>query len=161
MSMTAMKDVHLIISSENDAETLCHIQHAAFDVEARRMHWPGPCGPEGYDTEEGQLDLMQRTELFKIMHLGKTVGGVAMINSGNRCRLVRIFVDPSHQGKGIGRATFMQLFERYPNADMWELDTPSWSLRNHVLYESLGFRKVGETDEGDRGFRLFLYERRK
>jgi GNAT superfamily N-acetyltransferase len=158
--MTVMEDVHLVISSEDDAKALCRAQCEAFDAEARRLHWSGPRGPEGYDDIEGQLDLIRRTSFFRIVLAGKTVGGVAIVDSGNKCRLVRIFVDPTHQGMGIGHVAILQLMERYPNAAIWELDTPSWSLRNHRFYESLGFRKVDETDEGERGFRLFLYERR-
>lgn len=159
-TMTVMEDVHLVISSEDDAKALCRAQCEAFDAEARTLHWPEPHGPEGYDDIEGQLDLMRRTSLFRIVLAGRTVGGAAIIDSGNKCRLVRIFVDPAYQGTGIGHIAFLQLVERYPNAAIWELDTPSWSLRNHRFYESLGFKKIGETNEVERGFRLFLYERR-
>jgi GNAT superfamily N-acetyltransferase len=152
-------DVDLVISSEQDAERLCQLQRAAFDAESERFHRSRPFGPEGYDSVSGQVDLMRRTELYQIMFRGSAVGGLAVTVSGGAGRLVRIFVDPLHQGMGIGRTALELLTERHPDVSKWELDTPDWSSRNHSFYESLGFHKVGETDRGDRGFRLFLFER--
>jgi RimJ/RimL family protein N-acetyltransferase len=157
--MIFTEEVDLAVSSENDAERLCQLQRAAFDAESERFHRSRPFGPEGYDIIYGLVDLMRRTELHRIMHRGSTVGGLAVTVSGSIGRLVRIFVDPSHQGMGIGRTALLQLMDRCPNVSKWELGTPDWSSRNHRFYESLGFRKVGETDQGDRGFRLFLYEK--
>jgi GNAT superfamily N-acetyltransferase len=157
--MIFTEDVDLAVSSENDAERLCQIQRAAFDAESERLHRSRPFGPEGYDSIAGLVDLMRRTELHRIMHRGSTVGGLAVTVSGSDGRLVRIFVDPSRQGMGIGRTALSLLMDRYPNVSKWELDTPDWSSSNHRFYESLGFRKVGETDQEGRGFRLFLYEK--
>ena len=152
-------DVDLVISSEQDAERLCQLQRAAFDAESERFHRSRPFGPEGYDSVSGQVDLMRRTDLYRITYRGSTVGGQAVTVSGGLGRLVRIFVGPPHQGKGIGRTALRLVMEMHPDVSKWELDTPDWSSRNHSFYESLGFHKVGETDRGDRGFRLFLFER--
>ena len=160
LSMIAREDVTLSIATEKDAETLSHIQHEAFDAESLMFHRTGPGGPAGYDTIEGQIDLMKRTDFLKIEHDGHIVGGLAVAVSPGRCRMVRIFIDPSYQGRGIGQKAVGLMFLRYPSEVVWELDTPSWSLRNHRFYEKMGFRKVGETDVGERGFPLFLYERR-
>lgn len=157
--MIFTEDVDLAVSSENDAEGLYQLQRAAFDAESERFHRSGPFGPEGYDSIAGMVDLMGRTELHRIMYRGSTVGGLAVKVSGSVGRRVRIFVDPPHQGMGIGRTALLLLTDRYPNTTKWELNTPDWSSRNRRFYESLGFRKVGETDQGDRGFRLFLYEK--
>jgi GNAT superfamily N-acetyltransferase len=157
--MIFTQDVDLVISTENDADRLCQLQRAAFEAESDRFHGSGPFGPEGYDSVQGQIDLMCRTDLYKIMCKGSMVGGLAVTDSGRICRLVRIFVDPLHQGMGIGRTALILLMGRYPNASKWELDTPDWSSNNHRFYESMGFRKVGETEQGERGFRLFLFER--
>jgi GNAT superfamily N-acetyltransferase len=157
--MKPQEGVRMVIASEADSEVLCRIQRAAFDSESQTHQWTGQVGPDGYGNREGLKELMGRTDLFKIVQGEITVGGVAVVDSEDSCRLVRIFIDPVHQGKGIGHDVFALLLERYPDATVWKLDTPSWSLRNHRFYESLGFRKVGETDRGERGFALFLYER--
>jgi GNAT superfamily N-acetyltransferase len=153
--------VRLVIALEVDTEALCRIQRAAFDSESQLHQRTGHGGPDGYDTLEGIKELMERTDLFKIMHNETTIGGVSVIDSAESCRLVRIFIDPRHQGKDIGHKVFALLLERYPDAEIWKLDTPSWSLRNQHFYESLGFGKIGETDRGDRSFALFLYERKE
>jgi GNAT superfamily N-acetyltransferase len=158
--MPSPVDVLLVSASASEAGVLAQIQRRAFDSEAAANGWNGPAGPEGYDTENGMLALMEGTEVLRIDLSGATVGGMVVINSGTVCRLVRIFVEPEHQRKGIGHRAFGLLLERYPAAAAWELDTPAWSKKNHRFYESLGFVKTGETDEGERGFRLFLYERR-
>ena len=147
-AMIFQEDVLLVFATEKDAEALCNIQHAAFDSESKMFHGSGPGGPEGYDTVEGLMDLMRRPDLFKIVYDGITVGGLAVVDPGVRCRMVRIFVDPLHQGKGIGSRAFGLLSKQYPNAVAWELDAPSWSLRSHRFYEGLGFVQVGETDAG-------------
>ena len=157
--MPSIEDIVLVTATRSDATFLGRIQREAFDSESARCGRAGPGGPEGYDTEKGMLRLMTVSDVLRIDHQGMTVGGVAVTNSGTRCRLVRIFVDPGNQGRGIGRLAFDRLLERYRDAAVWELDTPSWSSRKHRFYESLGFVKVGETDEHERGFRLFLYER--
>ncbi len=159
-SMFIREDVTLSVATEKDAETLSNIQREAFDAESLMFHRKGSGGPSGYDTIEGQIDLMERTDFFKIEQNGSTVGGLAVAVSSGRCRMVRIFIDPSAQGKGIGQKAVALMFLRYPRNVVWELDTPSWSLRNHRFYEKMGFLKVGETDVGERGFPLFLYERR-
>ena len=158
--MRQQEGVRLVKASEVDTEALCKNQQAAFDSESQLYQRTSHGGPDGYDTLEGLKELMERTDLLKIVH-DETTGGVAVIDSAGSCRMVRIFIDPVHQGKGIGHEVFALLLERYPDAVKWELDTPSWSLRNHGFYESLGFCKIGETDNGDRGFSLFLYERKK
>ena len=157
--MPSKEDVILVTALGSDAILLARIQGEAFDSESARCGRAGPGGPEGYDNEKGMLGLMTVSDVLRIDHHGRTVGGVAVTNSETRCRLVRIFVDPGNQGRGIGHLAFDRLLERYRDAAVWELDTPSWSSRNHRFYESLGFVKVGETDEGERGFRLYLYER--
>jgi GNAT superfamily N-acetyltransferase len=156
--MISDERVQLVIATEDDSVQLSQIQKAAFDEEARLFHRSEACGPEGYDTVSGQIALMQRTHFYKIMSDGAMVGGVAVIDSDRICRLVRIFMDPQNQGKGIGHAAFRSLMERYPTALKWELDMPSWSSRSHQFYQSLGFIKVGATDEGGRGFPLLLFE---
>jgi GNAT superfamily N-acetyltransferase len=160
-TMTNLDDVHLVTASPLDAEVLSIIQREAFDSGSADLHMSWAAGPDGYDTLDGMKDLSRCTDLLKIIYKGTTVGGAAVIDSGDSCRLVRMFLDPAHQGKGVGQRTFERLLERFPNANTWELDAPSWSLRNHRFYEGLGFLKVGETDKGDRGFSLFLFERRK
>lgn len=160
LRMTVKEDVTLVLATEDDAEALLRIQRSAFLDEARGLHRSVDCGPKGYDRLDGQIALLRNTDLFKILCHGHTVGGVAVADSGGRCRVVRLFVDPSHQRMGIGHAVFPLLYQLYPNALQWTLDTPSWSVCNHRFYESLGFRKVGETDDEGRGFSLFLYERR-
>jgi GNAT superfamily N-acetyltransferase len=93
-----------------------------------------------------------------ILHAGETVGGIVAFRRGDECHLGRIWVDPAVQGRGIGRAAIEWLHAEFAQARRWTLDTPRFAIRNQKLYESLGYRRVGETTVAG-GLRLILYER--
>ncbi|MNI68764.1 Acetyltransferase (GNAT) family protein [compost metagenome] len=78
----------------------------------------------------------------------------------DKCHLGRIFIDPLHQNRGYGQAAFRFLFESYPAAQIWTLDTPSWAIRNHYFYQKLGFMKTGEILDTQSGETIIEYERR-
>ena len=102
--------------------------------------------------------MMKLGSYFAICVDREVVGGMIAFRLGHDCRnLGRIWLDPSVQGRGHGRAAIEWLHDALPTA-RWSLETPAWAIRNHHLYESLGYRKVGQRPCPD-GFVEFLYER--
>jgi GNAT superfamily N-acetyltransferase len=60
-----------------------------------------------------------------------------------------IFIDPELQGRGLG-SLLMRFVERaQPATRTITLETPYRNAHLHQFYESVGYRKVGETTPGD------------
>jgi GNAT superfamily N-acetyltransferase len=55
----------------------------------------------------------------------------------------RVFVDPEHQGRGVGRGLMERLIER-ARTEGWTVATLDASLVSRSMYEHLGFRFVRE-----------------
>ena len=64
-------------------------------------------------------------------------------------------VELDYQARKIGLESVRMLFDLYPEAKKWTLDTPAWNRRTRPFYCKLGFRIVGETGEG-----LLLFEKK-
>lgn len=155
--------VQLVPARPADADVLVGTQIRAFRDDARRFdpacRQAAPGGPPGYDSTAWQLEMMKRGKYFAIQHFGQVVGGVIAFPIGfGRFNLGRIWIDPAWQGRGIGRAAINLLHDLFPTARAWTLETPAWAIRNHHLYESVGYRKVGERPSPG-GFVEILYER--
>jgi len=69
-----------------------------------------------------------------------------------------IYVDPDHQGRGVGRQIIRLMYRHYPDVARWTLETPEYSTRNHAFYEGMGFTKIGVSKNPDVPFRFFDYE---
>jgi GNAT superfamily N-acetyltransferase len=159
----APDQVEITLAEPADARTLTEIQIRAFHDDVRRFDGARaddtPSGPPGYDSADWQLEMMKRGRYYAIRQAGRIVGGAIVLPlAGGVYNLGRIWVDPASQGRGIGRAAIHSPHCAFPDARSWTLETPAWAVRNHHLYESLGYVKVGERPCPD-GFTEFLYER--
>jgi GNAT superfamily N-acetyltransferase len=125
-------------------------------------------GPPGYKSLEWQAQALRRAEYFKILADQLIVGGiVARQVSPGHYLLVRIFVHPDHQDRGVGTQAFRLIEARFPTAEKWSLNTPYRSFRNHHFYRKLGFTHTETmTPEGfdlsrDPEFCVFVFEKRR
>jgi GNAT superfamily N-acetyltransferase len=146
-----------------DAPALTATSVAAFHDDALRFGGAQPgddlSGPPGYDSNVWQRAMMKRGRDYAIRQGGRIVGGIIAFRlAGGVCNLGRIWVDPAAQGQGVGRSAIERLHRALPEVRTWTLETPVWAVRNHHLYESLGYIRVGENTEPD-GFRQYLFER--
>ncbi|AIQ45491.1 hypothetical protein R70723_05965 [Paenibacillus sp. FSL R7-0273] len=153
----------LTISFANpqDAARLADVQKRTFDDDARLYQNKEEDGPPGYDSADWQTEQMNNAHYYKLTAEDNIIGGMIIFPSpaAGECHLGRIFIDPLHQNQGYGQESFRFLFQTYPAARKWTLDTPSWALRNHYFYEKLGFVRTGKvTDEVDGEF-IIEYER--
>ncbi|HRY72289.1 MAG TPA: GNAT family N-acetyltransferase [Spirochaetia bacterium] len=140
-----------------DAPGLLAIQRACFLPDLEKY------GDEATNPANESLERLERKIeaclYFAVLEEGELIGGIDVRRRDERrYRLNRIFIDPARQDLGIGRFCVRRIEELFPEAEEWDLDTPHLSFRNHHLYESLGYVKVGESrQEGS----LVLYEYRK
>jgi GNAT superfamily N-acetyltransferase len=150
--------VRIVLAEPADARILTSIQAEAFDHEAALFRMDTNRGPEGYDSVESTRELIDAGSLWKIMQGNEVVGGlVVTVLKDGRARINRIFVDPNHQRKGVGGRAVQEIQTRFSEASVWELDTPSWAVRNQKFYEKIGFVHVGHTLEPNSGFILYIY----
>ena len=141
--MSEPAQVSILRADEEDAEVLAEISKRAFDTDIEAGS-PEEGGPPGYDTPEGQINIMKYLDCFYIFLGESVVGGVYVGSVGEEHRVLeRIFVDPDLHRRGIGTRAMELAMEEYPEAKLWTLGTPEWNVRTSNFYEKLGFTQVG------------------
>ena len=138
-----------------DAAALARISERAFHSDIH-CGAPGLGGPPGYDSEQWQRKMMHVGDYYKILAGDQIVGGFIVLRKGPReYELGRIFVDPDHQNQEVGTQAMEFLWEEYPLAKRWTLDTPAWNRRTRHFYKKVGFAEVGSDPRGG-----ILFEKR-
>ncbi|QSF46018.1 GNAT family N-acetyltransferase [Paenibacillus tianjinensis] len=151
----------ILLADLQDAVRLAEVQKRTFDADARQFQNKEEDGPPGYDSAEWQAEQMNNRHYYKLLADNNLIGGMIVFPSpgAEECHLGRIFIDPLHQNRGYGQECFRFLFQTYPSAKKWTLDTPSWAARNHYFYQKLGFVRTGETLDRVNGEAIIEYER--
>ncbi|NDJ79049.1 MAG: GNAT family N-acetyltransferase [Chloroflexi bacterium] len=136
-------------ATPDDAPALTEVQTRCFDDDARRFLDQPSGGPPGYDSEEWQVMIMQQAHAYyKILDGEQIIGGIIVFQYGkSRYELGRIYLDPDYQDRGIGTRAMQFVEGAYPDAEVWQLETPTWATRNQHFYEKLGYVKVSETGD--------------
>jgi ribosomal protein S18 acetylase RimI-like enzyme len=84
--------------------------------------------------------MIRQHDYFKIVAGALPVGGAIVFRRGARAyELARLFIDPEFQNEGIGTEVLELLWQQYPLAKKWMLDTPAWNERTLHFYEKAGF----------------------
>lgn len=157
--MSADPHVTLRRARPAEAAALAEISTRAFHSD--RLHGgPSAGGPPGYDSPAWQQAAMGWGRYYAIVLEGQLAGGAIVEAKGaGHYELSRLFLSPEWHGQGVGRRVMALLWDRYPTATRWTLDTPAWNQRTRGFYESLGFIAIGRRPTSA-GFELVLYERR-
>ena len=140
-----MSVISLELAKRSDAEALAQISRRAFHSDAD-CGGKGEGGPPGYDSHQWQASIMRKAAYYKIQVDGKIAGGAIVFNKGHgHYYLGRVFLDPAYHRQGIGLEAMRLLYEQFPAAQKWTLETPPWNTRTRNFYLKLGFRVVKET----------------
>lgn len=118
------------LSVEDAALVDMYFEPEAFERELAAL-------PGRYAEPSGQLLLSLRD--------GEPAGCVAMRDLGNGiCEMKRMYVDPKHHGRGVGRMLAETLLSHAKKAGYarMRLDTSRNQLPAIALYESLGFVRI-------------------
>ena len=98
-------------------------------------------GPPGYDNGELLKRVKQEPKVSLYLLQEEIIIGLIVANDSEN-QILYFCLAPEYMGQGYGTIAW-QLFEKFlPNT--WQLETPSYSLRNHHFYEKNGFKKIGE-----------------
>ncbi len=153
---------------ESDAEMLCELQKAAFRPIYEQYHDAGnPClrGPEDILKRLGNAAF----RYFTILQDEEIVGGVLYRCEGStpfvkklqagEYYLLRIYVKPGLQSRGIGAQAILLCEKEFPDAVKFYVDFPKELAKNRKCYENAGFHDSGEELEAEPGLILSAYEK--
>lgn len=142
-------------ATSEDAERLVKIQLNAFAIDVDLCGE----GPPGYDSVEKQIELMRRHIYYKISDENIIIGGFYICPGiKGHYDIVRLFVDTSYQGKGIGSMALKYIEELFDDARVIELEASDFRKDNHRFYENRGYVKVGEKEYSENCF-SYLYQK--
>lgn len=100
--------------------------------------------------------MMKSGVYYKILDGDMIIGGMVISRlKPGQYRLRRLYVDPDYQDKGVGTKAISFMENEFPDAQVWNLDTPVVATRNHHFYEKLGYVRTGDGGGGQ-----YLYEKR-
>ena len=145
-----LKTVRLVRADPENATILANISRRAFHTAmACGSPYDKPGGPPGYDSPKAHLRFMWDCHYYEIHYRRKLVGAVMVVERApDHCECTGLFVDPKVQNKGVATRAFELLWERYPKARRWTVNTQAWDLRTNHFYPKLGFQKVGDDGQG-------------
>jgi GNAT superfamily N-acetyltransferase len=141
--------IRFLQATEKDAKSLVEIQKRAFLVDANICGE----GPPGYDSIERQIEIMKSHMYYKMLDGDKIIGGfyIQLINKGHY-EIVRIFVEPCYQGKGIGSKAMSYIEETLTDLEVLELEASDFRKDNQMFYLNRGYIKVGEVEYSKNSF---------
>ena len=141
--------IRFLRASKEDAKSLVNVQIRAFAIDV------DICGegPPGYDSAERQIEIMNSHIYYKILDEDKIIGGFYIRQIGTGCyEIVRVFVEPSYQGKGIGSKALEYIEESLADLEILELEASNFRKDNHIFYMNRGYIKVGEVEYAKNSF---------
>ena len=103
----------------------------------------------------------EETDYYFITLENRHIGAIRIRNLGEKCELKQIFILPEYQGNGYAQETIRLVEELYPDAVLWELDTILQEKKLCHLYEKMGYKKTGKTENIKEGMDIVFYEKRK
>ena len=101
------------------------------------------------------------TYYYLIQAEGETVGAIRVIDKkeeGKNKRISPLFILPEYQGKGYAQRA-MREAECLHGEEHWELDTILQERGNCYLYEKMGYRQTGKTEQVNDKLTLVFYEK--
>lgn len=137
-----------------DAAAIAELTHRAFASQCE-LYGVSDLPPMS-DTAQAVLDAMQRGVVLVAEEHGAIVGSVRGELVDGACQVGRLVVEPTCQGRGIGRALATAIEERFSSAQRFEIFTGHLSAGPLHLYESLGYVREREEPAGERVTLVFL-----
>ncbi len=98
-------------------------------------------------------------DFYFILQDGEKIGIARVLSQENGNRLSSLGILPQWQGKGYAQKTITLLESKYPQVDHWELDTIRQEEKLCYLYEKMGYRLTGESQQIQDGMDLVVYKK--
>lgn len=87
------------------------------------------------------------------------IGSIRAFSKENSCFIIRLFVHPDHQNKGVGKMLMQAAEKHFASSERYELFTGFKDTKNLSFYASLGYRILREETRHD-GMRFIFMEKR-
>jgi len=154
------EEVQLVLSTESDAKLLHQMKREAFLPLYEKYH-DDETSPAKEDLDKVIRSIqMENSDYYLIRFQRRPVGGVRVAEKQSRIFYISpLFILPEFQKQGIGSAVIQKLFDRYPQAAVWRLDTILQERGNCRLYEGCGFVRTGGENVINEYMTLIDYEK--
>ena len=152
--------VELVLATEKDAELLHQMKYEAFLPLYEKYH-DDETSPVKEPMEKViRCVQMDNSNYYLIKFQNELVGGVRVVERQvGIFHISPIFILPRFQNQGIGYLVIKMLFNAYPQAITWRLDTILEEEGNCFLYEKCGFMKTGKKNKITENMTLIDYEK--
>ncbi|MBQ7359970.1 MAG: GNAT family N-acetyltransferase [Lachnospiraceae bacterium] len=144
-----------------DADLIWHMQVDAFaDMLAWYQDFDTSPGNEPFDKVIMRLN-QSFTYFYLIYAEEQVVGAIRVVDKkepGKNKRISPIFVKKEYRGLGIAQQAIAEA-ERIHGSEDWELDTILQEKGNCYLYEKMGYKATGKTEEINQRLTLVFYEK--
>ena len=148
--------INIIKADIEDSKIITEIKKLAYNDETHRFGPGRDGGPPGYESEEETQRLIKNYLFYKIIFDKKIIGFFWLHGDDNKFyELEDLCIHPEQHNKGFGFETLKLMEELHPQIKKWVLGTPYYSVKNQYLYEKIGYKKTGQTEDGF----LFFYEK--
>jgi ribosomal protein S18 acetylase RimI-like enzyme len=141
-------------AKKDNAETLSQIQVKAFQDDINACG----SGPPGYDSIESQKNCIDIYNYYLIFNHQAIVGGFYYRLEDRKCELIRIFIEPESQNKGIG-SEVLNFLEAQPGIDLIELEASDFNIKNQKFYRNRGFSEIKKKYYSESSFSI-IYRKR-
>ncbi|MCD8354237.1 MAG: GNAT family N-acetyltransferase [Clostridiales bacterium] len=153
--------LELIRATAGDAEELWKMQRAAF-AQLLEKYQDFDTSPGNEPLEKVQMRLKQPfTYFYFICVEGEKAGAIRVVDPkevGQPKRISPLFLLPAYRGQGIAQKV-IQLCEHLHGETGWALDTILQEAGNRHLYEKMGYRATGKTEQINDKMTLIFYEK--
>ena len=179
------EEVELILATVDDAELIHNMKHKAF-LPLYEKYLDDETSPVNEKIDKVIYQLTHSNSQYYLIKLREeNVGAIRIAcwikqnqnsencdNSGNHeqsepeyvqniLRISPLFILPEYQNRGIGQTAIRKVFDLYPNAVTWRLDTIKQEKGNCHLYEKCGFVRTGGEHIVNENMTLVDYEKTK
>lgn len=126
-------------ASENDIDYLLDLRTKTMNPHYANSHLPT-------DRETTLQRIIYQFDKAHIILLNDEPVGLLKINRGNKTEVFQLQIDPTQQGKGLGKKILKDILEEASKEGKTvELSVLKTNKAQH-LYTSLGFKTVGEDE---------------
>ena len=148
--------INIVKAEAEDYKYITEIMTLAYNDETRRFGPGRDGGPPGYDSQEVTQRLIKEFLFYKITLDSKIIGSFWLNKVETESYELEDFcIYPEYHNKGFGFKAMKLMEDLHPEIKKWVLGTPHYSVRNQYLYEKMGYKRIGQTEDGF----LFLYEK--
>lgn len=126
-------------ASENDIDYLLDLRTKTMNPHYANSHLPT-------DRETTLQRILYQFDKAHIILLNDEPVGLLKINRGNKTEVLQLQIDPTQQGKGLGKKILKDILEEASKEGKTVELSVLKTNKAQQLYTSLGFKTVGEDE---------------